>query len=691
MSLTTIATYTIGGGGSGSSSPPNNDNHPYDLVLAHGSVIDFIYPPNPSSSAIVNAANERCLGGGGIDGAINDAGGRTLIADRRALPIITTTAQQSGSGGGGNGVRCPTGNAVITGPNTYGRLHVPYVIHAVGPNYSSRYSNMNEDEYNDYDANGTQESDDQLSSAYISALECGKEANLEAIAFSLLSAGIYRGHLPLSVVLRIGMEAICSFQGYPGLKTVCVCAYTQDEIDTLLQIAEGMGLSQKEQMEDGEHETRLETNAMPPSSSADEKVAVAEEWEVRRDELKELGDAHFRSKAYADAIQAYQDALDLDPTNHILLSNKSAAHLANGEKSKSLHDARKCVEHAPTWGKGHTRLAAAMASLGRYNEAVAVYTKVLNELDPTNDMAKRGLEECRLKQQTVREEKEREASALQKELDRQKADQGRQENNDVNATTGVEDEGDELLDDFFSEVDKVATKQKPSPSSKSTDSECADDSMTNRIKDQLSDLGTSEYQINRILQTNYEWKNLNPYHVLDIPHTIEDESIISLRYRALSLLVHPDKCPQDPVRAKDAFEQVRKAMTQMNDTDKRRHVQSLIEQGMKQGRRDWEAERSKGSVKSTNDDIDGLVKAQNKATMKIFAEIEHTRRDIDRRKQKFEQRERSQEDEEKMKEKNEREHDKRWREGERVEKRVDNWRDFAGGGGDKTGKKGRLV
>jgi hypothetical protein len=129
----------------------------------------------------------------------------------------------------------------------------------------------------------------------------------------------------------------------------------------------------------------------------------------------------------------------------------------------------------------------------------------------------------------------------------------------------------------------------------------------------------------------------------------------------------------------------------MNDMDKRRHVQSLIEQGMKQGRRDWEAERSKGSVKSTNDDIDGLVKAQNKATMKIFAEIEHTRRDIDRRKQKFEQRERSQEDEEKMKEENEREHDKRWREGERVEKRVDNWRDFAGGGGDKTGKKGRLV
>jgi O-acetyl-ADP-ribose deacetylase len=66
--------------------------------------------------AIVNAASECCLGGGGIDGAINNAGGRTLIADRRSLPIIT-------HGGGGNGVRCHTGNAVITGPNSYTFQH----------------------------------------------------------------------------------------------------------------------------------------------------------------------------------------------------------------------------------------------------------------------------------------------------------------------------------------------------------------------------------------------------------------------------------------------------------------------------------------------------------------------------------------------------------------------------------------
>ena len=179
-----------------------------------------------------------------IDGAINDAGGRTLIAVRihyQLLPMVVVVVVV---------MVCvftrATGNAVITGPNSYGRLHVPYVIHAVGPNYLARYGNMNEDDYNDYDANGTQKSYDLLHSAYISALECGKEANLEAIAFSLLSAGVYRGDVPLAIVLEIGMEAICSFQGYLGLKTVCVCAYTQDESDTLLKIAERMGLSRKE-------------------------------------------------------------------------------------------------------------------------------------------------------------------------------------------------------------------------------------------------------------------------------------------------------------------------------------------------------------------------------------------------------------------------------------------------------------
>lgn len=104
-----------------------NINDSIRMVICFGSVVNFGYPTNPDRSAIVNAANNLCLGGGGVDGAISTAGGDRLLNDRRALPSIR---------GHGREVRCRTGDAVITGPNQYGRLLTPFVIHAVGPNYS---------------------------------------------------------------------------------------------------------------------------------------------------------------------------------------------------------------------------------------------------------------------------------------------------------------------------------------------------------------------------------------------------------------------------------------------------------------------------------------------------------------------------------------------------------------------------
>jgi len=677
MTLSPVASYLI-----------QAATRPFHLIIAHGSVVDFVYPPNPTKSAIVNAANEACLGGGGVDGAISTAGGPNLLSDRRNLPLVSSC-----SSGLGNGVRCPTGRAVMTGPNTYDKLCVPYVIHAVGPNYS---------EYNANDEESMRMGDKLLQSAYTSSMECGQCAHLEALAFCLLSAGVYRGARGVQDVLRIGLKSISQFGGYEGLKSVYVCGFTSEEVDELITIADEIGLSKMSPTDRGgdaqggtaDDNGSAENGTARQDQQQNEKQSdqdTREEWEVQRDELKSTADAHFRTKAYALAIQAYQDALQLDPTNHIILSNKSAAHLANGEKSKALHDARKCVEYASSWAKGHTRLAAAMASLGRYNEAATVYSKVINELEPTNAAAIAGLEDCRLKQQLAREEKEKEASRLQMELDRQKAEKEELEKQNNRASRGGGDEEDDLLDDFFSEVEKVSEKPKPTKSDEGSRKGDCPEETNNRIKTQLSDLGTSAYQIDRLLQINYEWKNLNPFHVLDVPYDIDDDSIISARYRALSLLVHPDKCPDDPVRAKDAFEQVRKAMTHMNDTDKRRHVRALIEQGMKQGKRDWEAAKKANGTMSSCDSMqekEALAQAQSKATMKIFADIEQSRRNIERRKREFEKRERSQEDEEKAKEKNEMEFDKRWREGERVEKRVGNWRDFQGGT-EKSTKKGR--
>ena len=72
-----------------------------------------------TEDAIINAANETLLCGGGVDGALHRAAGPALLADCRELAAV-------------DGVRCPTGEARITGS---GELASRYVIHAVGPRY----------------------------------------------------------------------------------------------------------------------------------------------------------------------------------------------------------------------------------------------------------------------------------------------------------------------------------------------------------------------------------------------------------------------------------------------------------------------------------------------------------------------------------------------------------------------------
>lgn len=110
--------------------------------------------------AIVNAANETLLGGGGVDGAIHRAAGPRLLAACRALPEVRP------------GVRCPTGEARIT-PG-FG-LAARHVIHTVGPVWRG----------------GDHDEPARLAACHRNALALARTHAIDSLALPAISCGIY--------------------------------------------------------------------------------------------------------------------------------------------------------------------------------------------------------------------------------------------------------------------------------------------------------------------------------------------------------------------------------------------------------------------------------------------------------------------------------------------------------------------
>ncbi|XP_013144707.1 PREDICTED: tetratricopeptide repeat protein 28 [Papilio polytes] len=99
---------------------------------------------------------------------------------------------------------------------------------------------------------------------------------------------------------------------------------------------------------------------------------------------------------FSTAVALYTDALTLDPANHILYSNRSAARLKQGQFAAALQDATRARELCPNWPKAYYRQGVALQCLGRHGEALAAFSSGLG-VEPTSRQLLAALVEASLK------------------------------------------------------------------------------------------------------------------------------------------------------------------------------------------------------------------------------------------------------------------------------------------------------
>lgn len=484
-------------------------------------------------------------------------------------------------------------------------------------------------------------------------------------------------------------------------------------------------------------------------SDAHDYKAVVEMLKKQGNDAFKCGDSDNIKKA----IKFYTEALELDPDNHLIYSNRSAAHMKNDSKSEALRDAEKCVQLCPEFSKGYNRLGVAQQSLKRFTAAIDTFKKGI-AIDPSNQALFSALCACQAAHEADKKQKR-----LEDELERKREEEMQvwreknlrkvvlEENNetkgsaaataveegslesffaDINASTSSSStsaaasdvvaasgitpaatttaaaqlsEEDEAMAAFFSSVsgsvselvNENALAVVPCNNGTRSGSEQVRDerTLTQSVVD--FDLQDTDFQLNRLLAPSYAFKNLNPYYVLQLESDATEEDI-KYRYRKLSTKVHPDKLAS---RGEEVVERARLAFEEVKTayeklTDEREKKTVLMH--IEHVRKETQRERRRLLAKGLS-----ILQLPDEAdelrtqTMKYFADIEMKRRLSEKNLRAHSAREKSQEREEKRQLASKHEFDREWRDADRTDKRVSNWRGFQEEPGSKKLKSAHYV